>query len=93
MPCRAPASTRSRQRGWRVCADASSRVGANPRGPLRACSLAVRAQLTSYIDEAGAPPALIVGLSGGADSLALALTFWRRVNRDKLQKLDTIRFS
>ena len=57
-----------------MCADASSRVGPNPRGPLRACSLAVRAQLTSYIDEAGAPPALIVGLSGGADSLALALT-------------------
>ena len=57
-----------------MCADASSRVGANPRGPLRACSLAVRAQLTSFIDEAGAPPALVVGLSGGADSLALALT-------------------
>ena len=74
MPCRAPASTRSRQRGWRVCADASSRVGANPRGPLRACSLAVRDHLTSFIGEAGAPPALIVGLSGGADSLALALT-------------------
>ena len=49
-------------------------MGANPRGPLRACSLAVRNQLTSFIDEAGAPPALIVGLSGGADSLALALT-------------------
>jgi tRNA(Ile)-lysidine synthase len=49
-------------------------VGANPRGPLRACSLAVRAFLTSFIDEAGAPPALVVGLSGGADSLALALT-------------------
>ena len=49
-------------------------MGANPRGPLRACSLAVRASLTSFIDEAGAPPALIVGLSGGADSLALALT-------------------
>ena len=61
-------------RGWRVCADASSRVGANPRGPLRACSLAVRSSLTSFIDEAGAPPALVVGLSGGADSLALALT-------------------
>lgn len=57
-----------------MCADASSRVGANPRGPLRACSLAVRASLTSFIDEAGAPPALVVGLSGGADSLALALT-------------------
>ena len=49
-------------------------MGANPRGPLRACSLAVRAALTSFIDEAGAPPALVVGLSGGADSLALALT-------------------
>ena len=61
-------------RGWRVCADASSRVGANPRGPLRACSLAVRSSLTSFIDEAGAPPALVVGLSGGADSLALTLT-------------------
>lgn len=57
-----------------MCADASSLVGANPRGPLRACSLAVRACLTSFIDEAGAPPALVVGLSGGADSLALALT-------------------
>lgn len=57
-----------------MCADASSRVGANPRGSLRACSLAVRASLTSFIDEAGAPPALVVGLSGGADSLALALT-------------------
>lgn len=57
-----------------MCADASSLVGANPRGPLRACSLAVRSSLTSFIDEAGAPPALIVGLSGGADSLALALT-------------------
>ncbi len=49
-------------------------MGSNPRGPLRACSLAVRASLTSFIDEAGAPPALVVGLSGGADSLALALT-------------------
>ena len=49
-------------------------MGANPRGSLRACSLAVRACLTSFIDEAGAPPALVVGLSGGADSLALALT-------------------
>ena len=49
-------------------------MGANPRGPLRACPLAVRASLTSFIDEAGAPPALVVGLSGGADSLALALT-------------------
>lgn len=49
-------------------------MGANPRGSLRACSLAVRASLTSFIDEAGAPPALVVGLSGGADSLALALT-------------------
>lgn len=57
-----------------MCADASSLVGANPRGSLRACSLAVRACLTSFIDEAGAPPALVVGLSGGADSLALALT-------------------
>lgn len=57
-----------------MCADASRLVGANPRGPLRACSLAVRAFLTSFIDEAGAPPALVVGLSGGADSLALALT-------------------
>ena len=34
----------------------------------------MRASLTSFIDEAGAPPALVVGLSGGADSLALALT-------------------
>ena len=49
-------------------------MGANPRGSLRTCSLAVRACLTSFIDEAGAPPALVVGLSGGADSLALALT-------------------
>ena len=57
-----------------MCADASSLVGANPRGSLRACSLAVRACLTSFIDEAGAPPALVVGLSGSADSLALALT-------------------
>ena len=57
-----------------MCADASSLVGANPRGSLRACSLAVRSSLTSFIDEAGAPPALVVGLSGGADSLALALT-------------------
>lgn len=57
-----------------MCADASSLVGTNPRGSLRACSLAVRACLTSFIDEAGAPPALVVGLSGGADSLALALT-------------------
>ena len=49
-------------------------VGANPRGCLRACSLAVRSCLRSFIDEAGVPPAFIVGLSGGADSLALALT-------------------
>ena len=49
-------------------------MGPNPSGPLRACSLAVRSSLTSFIDEAGAPPALVVGLSGGADSLALALT-------------------
>ena len=57
-----------------MCADASRLVGANPRGSLRTCSLAVRACLTSFIDEAGAPPALVVGLSGGADSLALTLT-------------------
>ena len=49
-------------------------MGANPRGHLRACSLAVRESLRAFIDEAGAPPALVVGLSGGADSLALALT-------------------
>jgi len=49
-------------------------VGANPRGCLRACSLAVRSCLRSFIDEAGVPPAFIVGLSGGTDSLALALT-------------------
>ena len=49
-------------------------MGANPRGCLRACSLAVRSCLRSFIDEAGVPPAVIVGLSGGADSLALALT-------------------
>ncbi|EJG14708.1 tRNA lysidine(34) synthetase, partial [Actinomyces sp. ICM47] len=30
--------------------------------------------MRSFIDEAGVPPAVIVGLSGGADSLALALT-------------------
>ena len=57
-----------------MCADASDLVGANPRGHLRACSLAVRSCLLAFIDEAGAPPALVVGLSGGADSLALALT-------------------
>lgn len=57
-----------------MCADASRLVGANPRGHLRACSLAVRESLRAFIDEAGAPPALIVGLSGGADSLALALS-------------------
>ena len=57
-----------------MCADASRLVGANPRGHLRACSLAVRESLLAFIDEAGAPPALVVGLSGGADSLALALT-------------------
>ena len=57
-----------------MCADASRLVGANPRGHLRACSLAVRESLRAFIDEAGAPPALVVGLSGGADSLALALT-------------------
>ena len=57
-----------------MCADASRLVGANPRGCLRACSLAVRSCLRSFIDEAGVPPAFIVGLSGGADSLALALT-------------------
>ena len=49
-------------------------MGANPRGCLRACSLAVRSCLRSFIDEAGVPPAFIVGLSGGTDSLALALT-------------------
>ena len=49
-------------------------MGANPRGHLRACSLAVRESLRAFIDQAGAPPALVVGLSGGADSLALALT-------------------
>jgi len=74
MPCRAPSSTPSRRRGWRVCADASRLVGVNPRGSVRACSLAVRACLRSFIDEAGVPSAFVVGLSGGADSLALALT-------------------
>ena len=34
----------------------------------------MRSCLRSFIDEAGVPPAFIVGLSGGADSLALALT-------------------
>ena len=49
-------------------------MGVNPRGSVRACSLAVRACLRSFIDEAGVPSAFVVGLSGGADSLALALT-------------------
>ena len=57
-----------------MCADASRLVGVNPRGSVRACSLAVRACLRSFIDEAGVPSAFVVGLSGGADSLALALT-------------------
>ena len=34
----------------------------------------MRSCLRSFIDEAGVPPAVIVGLSGGADSLALTLT-------------------
>ena len=34
----------------------------------------MRSCLRSFIDEAGVPPAFIVGLSGGADSLALTLT-------------------
>ena len=61
------------QRGWRVCADASRLVGPNPSGPLRACSLAVRAALHPILAGGSRARRLVVGLSGGADSLALAL--------------------
>lgn len=50
-------------------APATALVGANPRGALRRASLAVRRALALL--PAGAP--LLVALSGGADSLALAL--------------------
>ena len=56
-----------------MLAEASRLVGANPRGAVRSCSLAVRAAMRAFIDEAGVPGAFVVGLSGGADSLALAL--------------------
>lgn len=67
------ASTPNPQRGWRVCADASRLVGPNPSGPLRACSLAVRAALHPILAGGSRARRLVVGLSGGADSLALAL--------------------
>lgn len=51
---------------------ASSLVGANPSGALRRVSLAVRSFLLPRADEGGA--AVLVGVSGGADSLALAVT-------------------
>lgn len=49
-------------------------MGPNPRGPLRACSLAVNDCLNRVIGRAGSLTSIVVGLSGGADSLALALT-------------------
>lgn len=48
-------------------------MGPNPRGPLRACSLAVNDCLNRVIGRAGSLTSIVVGLSGGADSLALAL--------------------
>ena len=51
---------------------ASTLVGANPSGALRRVSLAVRSFLLPRTDEGGA--AVLVGVSGGADSLALAVT-------------------
>ena len=56
-----------------MCADASRLVGPNPSGPLRACSLAVRAALHPILAGGSRARRLVVGLSGGADSLALAL--------------------
>lgn len=56
-----------------MCADASRLVGPNPSGPLRACSLAVRAALHPILAGGTRARRLVVGLSGGADSLALAL--------------------
>lgn len=47
-------------------------VGPNPAGPLRRVSLAVRAALRPLLDEGDA--VVLVGVSGGADSLALAVT-------------------
>lgn len=51
---------------------ASALVGANPRGALRRVSLAVRSFLIPRTDEGDAT--VLVGVSGGADSLALAVT-------------------
>lgn len=47
-------------------------VGPNPGGSLRGVSLAVRAALRPLLDEGDA--VVLVGVSGGADSLALAVT-------------------
>lgn len=50
---------------------ATALVGANPRGAVRRVSLAVRSFLSPRMDEGGV--AVLVGVSGGADSLALAV--------------------
>lgn len=54
-----------------TCA-ASALVGARPGGALARVSLAVRALLLTLAEEGGA--AVLVAVSGGADSLALAVT-------------------
>ena len=55
-----------------MCADASRLVGPNPSGPLRACSLAVRAALHPILAGGTRARRLVVGLSGGADSASRA---------------------
>ncbi|MGO3796542.1 MAG: tRNA lysidine(34) synthetase TilS [Pauljensenia sp.] len=62
---------------------ASTLVGANPRGALRRVSLAVRSFLTPRIDEGGV--AVLVGVSGGADSLALAVAVIDQCTRSGIE--------
>lgn len=52
-----------------LSSSATDLVGPKPPAPVRAVSLAVRAYLREHT-----PDALVVGVSGGADSLALAVT-------------------
>ncbi len=64
---------------------ASTLVGKKPAGAVRTVSLAVK----SYLDEFG-PEAVVVGVSGGADSLALAVATIDLATRKSIPTLAVV---
>lgn len=65
--------------------DATRLIGTKPRGDVRQVSLAVKHYLDTH-----RPPGLVLGVSGGADSLALATAAIDLAGRQRLPLLSVI---